>query len=368
MSESQVKVCENERAVDEFVLLASGVDTLCLFLDCGALIDWKSIVEQIEYYDYDQSFSLKGLSCVREKAWMKAYPVCLRIGQFLFFVNRQSAYIKFLALGFEMRGFDGMQQWLCKILDCLRAFPEKCVPWLEFLKVSRLDVFTDFAFDGEFHHEQFRTKLKKSGYFQSGENAEGKTLYFGSRASMLARLYVKSVEIEVSGKTYLREAWREKACGERRIWRLEFEFHKAKLEEIIGFREYVAYDENAVKQLHAYGVNSFEYCTETATNRNLSKAPLHPLWRALQTAHCSEYCINRKQVEQANIAYRYKMARKWVISWLAASSASYDDLPMQYLRDFKITVADYQKAVSLLPLSLESADRDDSHQQVEHDQ
>ncbi|RIK58956.1 hypothetical protein DCC62_29115, partial [candidate division KSB1 bacterium] len=108
MSESQVKVCENERAVDEFVLLASGVDTLCLFLDCGPLIDWKSIVEQIEYYDYDQSFSLKGVSCIREKAWMKAYPVCLRIGQFLFFVHRQSAYIKFLALGFEMRGFDGM--------------------------------------------------------------------------------------------------------------------------------------------------------------------------------------------------------------------------------------------------------------------
>jgi hypothetical protein len=234
-------------------------------------------VEQAERYDYGQHFAFNDLVFVREKAWMRTYPVCLRHGQFLFFINRQTAYIKCLSLGFEMRGYDAVQVWLCRVLDCLRRNQALSVPWLEFLKVSRLDVFVDFAYDGDFQHDQFRTMLKKSGYFQSGENAEGKTLYFGSRDSMLVRLYVKSAEIAVSGKDYLRTAWREKGCGDRKIWRLEFEYHKERLQEIAGFREFVAYDVSMVAKLLSYGIHSFECCDEPATNRNLFRKPLHPL-------------------------------------------------------------------------------------------
>ena len=102
---------------DEYVILASGVDSLYLFLDCPGGIDWKALVEQAERYDYGQHFEFSGVVFVREKAWMRTYTVCLRHGQILFFINRRTAYIKCLALGFEMRGYEGVQAWLCRILD-----------------------------------------------------------------------------------------------------------------------------------------------------------------------------------------------------------------------------------------------------------
>ena len=324
--------------------MTRGVDSLYLYLDCSTAIDWAAICEKAEKYDYGQGLEINGLPFVRVKAWIKSYPICLQHTQFMFFINRRTAFVKVLSLAFELRGFDGVVLWLCRILDRMKSRPD-AVAWLEFLRVSRVDVFCDFAYAGDFALDQFRTKLKKSGFFQSGENSEAVTIYFGSRHSLLVRLYVKSAEIEHSGKTYLRSNWREQGCERARVWRLEFEYHKEKLNEICPYRELVAFDDNTIAQLFSYGVNTFEYVTEPDEHRNLHRKALHPIWRELQGLFSAEYSIKPKRVRGANIEYRYKRARPWVISWLAAREIAYHDLPRQYVEDFAITRGEYRKAL-----------------------
>lgn len=323
--------------------LAKGVDSLYLYLDCVTAIDWAAMCDKAEKHDYGQGLEINGLPFVRVKAWIKSYPICLQHTQFMFFINRRTAFVKVLSLAFELRGFDGVVLWLCRILEKMksRLVP---VPWLEFLKVSRVDVFCDFAYAGDFALDQFRTKLKKSGFFQSGENAEAMTIYFGSRHSLLVRLYVKSAEIEHSGKTYLRSNWQEHGCGGSRVWRLEFEYHKHKLSEICHYRELVGFDAGVIAQLFSYGVNTFEYVVEADNHRHLSRKALHPVWQQLQELFAAEYSIKRKSVGSANIDYRYKRARPWVISWLAAREIAYHEVPEQYREDFDITRSEYEKA------------------------
>lgn len=345
---------ENKRQAEESLLLARGVDSLYMYIEHG--VNWQKLYERAKELADDGVMVFGGLHFVKVKAWIRTFPVCLRHAQFLFFVNRRAAYIKVLSLAFEMHGYDGVILWLCRILDRLRADDGyMSVPWLEYLLVSRVDVFVDFATDEEFKLDQFRTKLRKCGYFQSGVEAEGKTLYFGSRAYMMARLYVKSAEIKASGKTYLQSSWKCAGYdGKARVWRLEFEYHKDKIEEVCGYRQLVAVDECALGSLWSYGIATLEYVEKFWDNRNLSKVRLHPLWRILHEAMCNEYRIHPRAVRQANIAYRHKLARKWVISWLAAQGYSYDDLPLHYIQDFCITESDYQKAK--LSLSLGAGD------------
>jgi hypothetical protein len=320
-----------------------------VYLEQG--IDWRTICEQAERVDYEQSIMIGQLTFVRMKAWIRTYPVCLKHGQFLFFVNRKSAYIKVLSLAFELRGFESVVLWLCRILDRMRGDGTP-VPWLEYLIVSRIDVFVDFVFDGDFALDQFRTKLKKHGFFQSGVEAEGKTIYFGSRHEFMMRLYVKSAEILSSGKTYLTSSWRN--CGhdgQARVWRLEFEYHKKKIQEICTHRQLVAFDVPTLDRLWSHGVTAIEYVTEAATHRNLYKKPLHPLWQALHQEFFREYSVSPERVHQADIGYRYKRARPWVISWLAARGIAYEELPAHYVQDFRINESDYQKALLKLPLA-----------------
>jgi hypothetical protein len=337
----------------ETVLLAKGVDTLYLHLrPCG--IDWKPIFERGDMTEIDEALTINGLQFVRKKQWIgRHYPLCLQHAQFRFFINRQSAYIKASSLAFEMRGYEGVVQWLCRILDRLHGGPQT-EAWLEFLRVSRIDVYADFVYDGDFKIEQFSTRLRSSGLFQSGKEAEGKTLYFGNRKfhDLFVRLYVKSVEIKESGKTYLQSSWRESGHdGSARVWRLEFEYHKKKIEEICQYRELIAVDVNALDMLWSYGVSAIKYVKAWVGNGNLSKQPLHPVWQCLHDALFKEYAVKKKEYKRATAAWWYRRIRNSVILWLASQDYAYEDLPAQYIRDFSITEVDYEKARNRQPFA-----------------
>ena len=53
---------------DKIKILAKGVDSLYLYLDCGELIGWEYFLKEVEKYAYDEPFKLRGLSFVRVKA------------------------------------------------------------------------------------------------------------------------------------------------------------------------------------------------------------------------------------------------------------------------------------------------------------
>ena len=325
----------------EIKIVAKGIDSLYLFLDCEGVIKWEFIQNEVRKYDYDESFKLRGMPFTRVRAWIKTFPTCIKHNQFMFFINRKSAYIKVLSLGFELKGFEGITCLLCKVLDKLTF--QRNMKWMDHLKISRIDTFVDFAFPGDFNFNQFRTRLRKKGIFKSGGNDEAITYYFGSRALLLVRLYTKSEEIKHSGKDYLKAHWQKFDCHDQKIWRLEFEFHKDKILELCRFRELSNIDLNETKKLFAYGMNSLEYVIETATNNNLNKKKLHPIWQALKAEFNTEYRVTKKQVKRANINYRFKRARRCVISWLVARDLDYDEVNKFYIETFKIDRFKYEK-------------------------
>ncbi|MBD3339307.1 MAG: hypothetical protein GF353_09370 [Candidatus Lokiarchaeota archaeon] len=328
----------------EIRMITKGVDSLYLYLDCSEFENWEPLMEEVQRYAFDEPFKLRGLSFIRMKAWMRTYPMCIKHNQFMFFINRKSAYIKVLSLAFELHGFEAVVVLLCKILDQLLCF-EKPGTWQEQLRISRIDVYVDFAYNGDFNMAQFRTKLRKKGFFRSGENSEAVTYYFGSRELLLIRLYVKSEEIKKSGKDYLKSHWKACDCQDATIWRLEFEFHKDKILEICSTRNLSLIDWLFIEKLFAYGLDALEYAIEPDDNGNIYRKPLHPLWKTLQTSFRTEYNISRKAVTDADIKYRFKRARRCVISWLVAQNFDYDDIDPFYIENFRIDRYDYDVAL-----------------------
>ena len=71
-----------------------------------------------------------------------------------------------------------------------------------------------------------------------------------------------------------------------------------------------------------------------------------------------EYQIQRKLIYEADIEFRRKRARKWVISWLIARGLEFDEIETHYIEDFKITRYDYDKAVKQQRISSGSIKED----------
>jgi hypothetical protein len=247
-----------------------------------------------------------------------------------------------LSLGFELFGFDRVVLKLC---DLLERMTKQKKNWLDCLKVSRIDCYCDFAYIGDFDFDRFRTKLRKKGIFKSSDNVDGITYYFGSRDIMLCRLYTKSAEIEHSGKGYLRTSWETSGVKNEKIWRLEFEFHKAKIEEITKYRELVNIQGKEIKKLFAYGLNTLQY-VEDSKDSNFARRALSPIWKQLKVEFDHEYCIHRKQVKKADVNYRKKRARKMIISWLVAQEIEFDDIPKFYRKDLSIDKFEYGRKLN----------------------
>jgi len=58
-----------------------------------------------------------------------------------------------------------------------------------------------------------------------------------------------------------------------------------------------------------------------------------------------EYQIHRKLIYEADIEFRRKRAKRWVMSWLIAQGYDFNEIAKHYIKDFKISKYDYEKAV-----------------------
>jgi len=328
----------NEAANPETVILAKGVDSLYFYL--GAGLDCAGLLAAAERLDFDQEMMVQGMTFCRSRAYIKAYPVSLRSGFFVFFINRISLYIQVSSLAFEMRGFDGAIWELCQVLDKLAGERR---PWLDLLKVSRVDVYADFTFEGDFNPQQFKTKLRTWGVMASGQDADAKTYYFGDRRRFVVRLYVKSAEIEVSGKSYLAAAWKDRGVEGEKVWRLEFEYRAKKL-DCLGERLLVNFDQEYLQTLFAWGIDQISYMAREATHRHLSREKLHPVWEALRAALYQEYSLSKPAVRKANIEYRFKLARKYVLSYCGARFETFEEIPDQVRVTFALNEVEWEKA------------------------
>ena len=323
--------------------MAKGVDSLFLYVDCSDIFNWDITVKKIESIRFDECFKINGVDFVKVKAWIKSFPQCIQSGQFMLFLNIKSCYVRVLSLGFELYGFERIVLKLCDLLEKVTGRQGK--NWLDCLRVSRIDVYCDFAFNGNFDFELFRTKLRKKGIFKSSDNVDGITYYFGSRDLLLVRLYTKSAEIEHSGKDYLKSAWESNGCKNEKVWRLEFEFHKTKIEELVKYRELINIQGAEIKKLFAYGLNSLEY-VEDSKDSNFARRSLSPIWTALKQEFNTEYLVTKKAVKKANIEFRKKLARKRMVSFFVAKDFEFSEIPANYKSDLFITEYQYNKALN----------------------
>lgn len=326
----------------ESQILARGVDSLYVFLGDG--LNFAGLLAAVEKVDFEQEISLQGLTFTRCRAYMRTYAVSLRSGFFTFFVNRVSVYVQVASLAFEMRGFDGVLWELCGILDKLNNGERR--RWLDILKVSRIDVYVDFVFDGDFNQAQFLTKLRCWGVMASDQDGRSKTYYFGSRGKrgFIVRLYTKSYEILQSGKTYLTAAWKERGAKENSIiWRLEFEYRVQKL-DFLGARCLTNFDREYLENLFAWGIDQISYMASESKSGNLSKKKLHPVWEALRAALYREYSLQPAEVKKANLEFRFKLARRYALSYCAAKWESFQEIPETLRREFALGREDFERA------------------------
>ena len=334
---------KNEQKSDQIVL-GKGVDSLYLYANGG--LDFAGLFMQADAVNFEEDVKIGQITFQRTKAHMRTYPVSIRHGAFTFYLNRASMYVQVGSLGFEMRGVKGCIAWLYQTLERMAGYR---INWSDHFLISRLDVFTDFVFEADFNPDLFKSKLRRRGVFMSGDDEEAKTYYFGNRAMFCIRLYTKSAEIEANGKTYLKAQWKEKGRTDQTVWRLEFEFRKKKLERLSG-RELHKLDEAALNMLWGYGIDQLKYMDASASHRNLYRQDLHPVWRELHTALFSSYEVKPENIKKANVEYRYKMARKMVMSYFAAKEEQFDEIPENIRSEFGINGFDYQKALKRVVL------------------
>lgn len=100
-----------------------------------------------------------------------------------------------------------------------------------------------------------------------------------------ARLYNKTLELEKSGKDYLKEIWRDQGWEPgQSVWRLEFQLKRNTLRQlnICTFPELMSH----LSAIWAYASSDWLRLTlPDPSDKTQSRWPLHPLWMALQQAN-----------------------------------------------------------------------------------
>ena len=146
-------------------------------------------------------------------------------------------------------------------------------------KVSRIDLFADFASDLDMEswgRDSWVTKAHAINRYAVRGQFTGWTI--GEGGAVMARLYQKVLECQASGKTYLLDLWREVGWdGEMPVWRLEFEFKREILGQfsLDGLQAVLA----ALGGLWDYATTQWLKLTVPSdTDSTRSRWPIHPLW------------------------------------------------------------------------------------------
>ena len=94
---------------------------------------------------------------------------------------------------------------------------------------------------------------------------------------------------------------------------------------------------------------------ETLTNNNFEKlsennAPSlynqgYVIKRQVNTSFKAQININKCLQKFFHIEFRRKRAKRWVMSWLIAQGYDFNEIAKHYIKDFKISKYDYEKAV-----------------------
>ncbi|MGO9014843.1 MAG: hypothetical protein ACLQF0_07670 [Dissulfurispiraceae bacterium] len=100
-------------------------------------------------------------------------------------------------------------------------------------KVSRADITVDFQGQLKINIDDVVMRCRNNGeYYEAYRDGRRLTGYRFGSAALQCRIYDKTVEIEKSGKLYLKEEWKKQGWDEEtEVWRVEFQLRRDMLKE-----------------------------------------------------------------------------------------------------------------------------------------
>lgn len=149
-------------------------------------------------------------------------------------------------------------------------------------RASRIDLYVDFVCDVDMEswtRQAWVTRAHNIQAYSCLGQFSGWSIGMGG--VMAARLYDKTLEIQTSGKEYLKELWLKAGWdGVRPVWRLEFEFKRELLTQkgLSGLHQTLRH----LGGLWAYAADEWLRLTlPSDQDSTRSRWPVHPLWACL---------------------------------------------------------------------------------------
>jgi hypothetical protein len=182
-------------------------------------------------------------------------------------------------------------------------------------KVSRVDLFADFAstLDMEsWTREAWVTKASAVHQYAEDSTFTGWTV--GAGGNLMARLYLKLLECQKTGKEYLLDLWRAAGWGGvAPVWRLEFEFRREVLAQLdLDTLPSILGNLNG---LWSYASTEWlKLCVPNEADKTRSRWPIHPLWVALASIDW--------ETEGGPLSRTFTAARAPSREWLGARALS----------------------------------------------
>ena len=160
---------------------------------------------------------------------------------------------------------------------------------IEPARTSRIDLYVDFMCDEDMEGWSRHAWVTRAHNIQSYSClGEFSGWSVGMGGVMAARLYNKTLEIQTSGKDYLKELWLQAGWdGVRPIWRLEFEFKRELLTQkgLSGLHQTLRH----LGGLWAYATDEWLRLTlPSELDSTRSRWPVHPLWACLASTDWGE--------------------------------------------------------------------------------
>jgi len=160
----------------------------------------------------------------------------------------------------------------------------RCLGDVQSPKVSRVDVFLDFASDVDmegWRRDAWVTRAKAVNQYAEDHTFTGWTI--GAGGVVMARLYHKLIESKKTGKEYLHGLWRLAGWeGVLPVWRMEVQFKREvlvqlNLDSLPAVLEHLA-------GLWSYATTDWlRLCLVNPDDKTRSRWSLHPLWLALSS-------------------------------------------------------------------------------------
>jgi hypothetical protein len=151
-----------------------------------------------------------------------------------------------------------------------------------FPNVSRIDLFVDFVSDVDMEgwdRSSWVTRAHTVNQYAIQGKFSGWAIGLGG--VIACRLYDKTLEIEESGKDYLKGLWGKAGWQEgQRVWRLEFEFKREFLSQkgVGSFREVMRH----LSGLWTYATDDWlRLAIPDENDQTRSRWAVHPLWQYL---------------------------------------------------------------------------------------